>query len=756
VAYQPPSTHPVFYGGSQVNTSSWASDGLGVHLSALEGWEGGVEFEDNRESRPGTDGERARSGKMRGRELVVAGRVCGSSWADLQSRKRTLAGVFAPSSAEKLFKVPVPEAAWTPDDADGVPGDYAVTLDGSTQYGTVPYAAALNPSVFTVEAWVKTSTTGATQIIVDNRSAGTAGWLLNLSSAGVPQFQFGGSSTLNAGVSVADGVFHHLVGSFNGTNARLYVDGDLIAGPTSTTLTPNSGTDPRVGARSHTSPTLPFPGEIDEVAIYSSALSATRIQAHHVAGRGEAGNFVEEIQQDSPVAWYRMHDGDAPSVMADSSGNGYNGTWTGSPTLDAPQDGPPAYAESGMPDYERVMARVVEPIRFEEAEGPLVQAFAVALRASDPRIYSDAVTTTADTVVADDQWSASVANTGTVATPCSIQMASADASEFTWRVAAGGATISSGTLDTGVDLVSPGQFTVDGDERDVRVTLPSVADIVSQSAATVHAYYRFDDASGNPQDSSGNGYHLTASGTFVDAYQVPSLFDGDTNTALRLTSANAGEVAITGGALGTSLTTASWTCIMAFQRNTNCKNVTLLRFDDGAAGFRIRFGSNGSMHLFRVGTSSKLPETVAITAGRRYLLVLDVPLTGTSGSLPRVKLYDAATGAPVAELGGSANITRPTAASTVFGPSSSGSGVGTFVIDGMVIAEGDASASGPAYLLDAFRAGMFSGDGTSSFGNLAGLNGWPILDPGTNTVTIEAGDTATTGTMTVTHRNARV
>jgi len=332
---------------------------------------------------------------------------------------------------------------------------------------------------------------------------------------------------------------------------------------------------------------------------------------------------------------------------------------------------------------------------------------------------------------------------------------SADASEFTWRVTSDGESISSGTLDSGVDLVTPGAMVVDGGARDVRVTLPTIANIVSQTSATVHAYYRFSDASGNPQDSSGNGYHLTASGTFVDAYQVPSLFDGDANTALRLTRNATGAVTRTGGALATALTGGAWSALMAFQRNSPFNNATILRFDDGTDGLRINLDGSGRLRLFRVATGTTLPVSVSLAAGRRYLLEFSVSYTPGIDVACNVWDAEAQSSAGaffVAGLGAA-----PVAANTVIGPAIiSGTGSGTLVIDELLMMQGVLSEPNQRAVNDLYRSIMFGSAGASSFGNLANLNGWPRLNPGTNTVTIEAGDTATTGTMTVTHRNARI
>lgn len=48
-----------------------------------------------------------------------------------------------------------------------------------------------------------------------------------------------------------------------------------------------------------------------------------------------------------------------------------------------------AYSASGIDGFERVTARVIEPIVFGDLHGPSVQEFQVIVRASDPRRYED-------------------------------------------------------------------------------------------------------------------------------------------------------------------------------------------------------------------------------------------------------------------------------------------------------------------------------------------------------------------------------
>ena len=91
-----------------------------------------------------------------------------------------------------------------------------------------------------------------------------------------------------AGAAISGSTFVHLVGTFDGTTQRLYVDGQLAAqGSSSKTFPGNDNAPFSIGANSQAD-TNRFVGEIDEVALYDHVLTPERIKLHHDVGRGLA------------------------------------------------------------------------------------------------------------------------------------------------------------------------------------------------------------------------------------------------------------------------------------------------------------------------------------------------------------------------------------------------------------------------------------------------------------------------------------
>ena len=78
----------------------------------------------------------------------------------------------------------------------------------------------------------------------------------------------------------------HLVETFDGTTVKLYVNGALSTSGTASGFTANTGAPLLIGSSDYGSgPTEPFPGLIDEVAVYNRVLSATEVQLHYDSGR---------------------------------------------------------------------------------------------------------------------------------------------------------------------------------------------------------------------------------------------------------------------------------------------------------------------------------------------------------------------------------------------------------------------------------------------------------------------------------------
>lgn len=262
--------------------------------------------------------------------------------------------------------------------AGRITGNTAVTLDGTSQYVTVPDAATLDVGdVFTVEAWIKRGSLGTTQTVL-TKVGHFRFWFIAAGTFPADSFRLttaNGGPIVTSTVTVSDTTtWHHVVATKDGPTVKLYLDGvDVTGTVTDSTLTNSTGAF-QVGAS--VSGTSFWDGSIDEVAMYPTALSAARVLAHYEEGLGgfadgweftghangwprhyrgrnsdlitvqatdaskrAAGieldsNWATAVRSRGPSAWWRLGE-DSGTVGVDSSGNGNTVVYEGGPTANS-------------------------------------------------------------------------------------------------------------------------------------------------------------------------------------------------------------------------------------------------------------------------------------------------------------------------------------------------------------------------------------------------------------------------------------
>jgi hypothetical protein len=175
--------------------------------------------------------------------------------------------------------------------ARGVPGaiagdpDGAAGFDGVNDYVSVPDNSFIDVGdVFTYELWVRRGTTRSVTQRLIHKGAGPAalGFGTNNKLLLLPGGT-GAATTATSTVTVNDDLWHHVVVTKNGADIHIYLDGvDVTVLGTNTTMT-NNATALNIGRASTSS--AYFNGQIDELAIYPTALTAQQVAAHHQAGR---------------------------------------------------------------------------------------------------------------------------------------------------------------------------------------------------------------------------------------------------------------------------------------------------------------------------------------------------------------------------------------------------------------------------------------------------------------------------------------
>ncbi|MEK9151499.1 MAG: LamG-like jellyroll fold domain-containing protein, partial [Patescibacteria group bacterium] len=177
--------------------------------------------------------------------------------------------------------------SWTTTSSNPVTGrlGQALSFDGVDDYVDLGTSVGNfnNTDSFSVSAWVYIDTlNGASRGIVSRITASQAnGWQLRLTTDNKLRFLLASTDAVYNGEdsgSLSTGVWYHVVGTWNGSDAKMYVNAvESISPVTSGTVGTLTGTRTlAIGADTYNS--TYFDGKIDDPRIYNRALSATEVK----------------------------------------------------------------------------------------------------------------------------------------------------------------------------------------------------------------------------------------------------------------------------------------------------------------------------------------------------------------------------------------------------------------------------------------------------------------------------------------------
>lgn len=186
-----------------------------------------------------------------------------------------------------------------------------VRFNGSNSKMEVPYHAALNPNgPFSVEFWVKPAANpGGFQCplaSINFSGSSRDGYLFYQNAGTAWEFRVGNNlgyvATASGGVPTL-GSWAHLVGVYDGTTARLYVNGTSVANVTlSGAFVPNATQVFRLGATGNATGTSYFNGDVDEVSFYNRALSGPEISDRYNLAANSSFAYAGLIKTDIRTA----------------------------------------------------------------------------------------------------------------------------------------------------------------------------------------------------------------------------------------------------------------------------------------------------------------------------------------------------------------------------------------------------------------------------------------------------------------------
>ena len=209
--------------------------------------------------------------------------------------------------------------------------DGAAGFNGSNHKVDIPYSADLNPVSFSFECWAKVApgTDGGHRSPMTSRANSPQSGYIFYAQGGRWQFWTGpGWQTVFAPTgSVVQDEWAHLVGTYDATTQekKLYINGQLAGMATGVTVTPNPSAPLRIGAgATEGGGAYFFRGDIDEAAVYDTALSNVQIRRHY-----NAAHATEAILRD-------FANPGGVGLGADASGLVLAGRTGASPTLSNP------------------------------------------------------------------------------------------------------------------------------------------------------------------------------------------------------------------------------------------------------------------------------------------------------------------------------------------------------------------------------------------------------------------------------------
>lgn len=162
--------------------------------------------------------------------------------------------------------------------------DTAVSFNGTTQYAEVPSSPAWMPSTFTLELSVQPGA-GLTNRTIWASQGVFTGWWVTTTATGAVRVSIGNGSAWryqDSSTALQPGVRYHLIVTYDGSRARLYINGTLSSTGPAVAMAANNATTMRFGSATKNIGQF-WPGTIDDASFYNRVLTDPQITSHATA-----------------------------------------------------------------------------------------------------------------------------------------------------------------------------------------------------------------------------------------------------------------------------------------------------------------------------------------------------------------------------------------------------------------------------------------------------------------------------------------
>jgi len=163
-------------------------------------------------------------------------------------------------------------------------GENVLTLNGA-EY--VEVGSAMSYTNHTISGWFNLSELGSNRIVFDARDANDDGIRLMHNWGGLFYYQLNGSDVTKTTPSINEWI--HIACTYDGTTQKLYFDGVLESSATTSQVV-STTVNAVIGSLSYGSKADSWKGLLDDIKVYSDALSATEVTKNYNAGLSKHRN----------------------------------------------------------------------------------------------------------------------------------------------------------------------------------------------------------------------------------------------------------------------------------------------------------------------------------------------------------------------------------------------------------------------------------------------------------------------------------